>query len=286
VYQLWIVYAYPGIDFYEAYGQAVATADRAVALDSDLAEAYAARGRAMTVAWAPAAEIAGDFTRALELRPNSPDVHQWYAGFLTRQGRHEEALAEMERAVALDPLSSGTHVGFVLSALAGRRYDLAEREAARAAALEPSLWHARGWQALGDLLSGNAARCATRSLGPDVGARAMCLYSLGRVGEAARIADSLRAAFTLGTAGDSLFSVVLAARGLAEYYAWTGNAESSLAWLERAYAISPEGENSRVIASGIYDKVRNDPRFKTGLERIHTQIYDRVRRARRGVGLK
>ena len=97
---------------------------------------------------------------------------------------------------------------------------------------------------------------------------------------------SLRAAFTVGTVGDSLFSSVLAARELTEYYAWTGNAEESLAWLERAFAISPIGDDFPVIASGIYDKVRNDPRFKAGLQRARTQIYDRVQRARRGVGLK
>jgi hypothetical protein len=52
-----------------------------------------------------------------------------------------------------------------------------------------------------------------------------------------------------------------------------------LAWLERAFAISPEGEDYRVIASGIYDKVRNQ-RFESVLDRIHAQIYERVRQAR------
>jgi len=109
---------------------------------------------------------------------------------------------------------------------------------------------------------------------------------LGRVREAALTADSLRAAFKAGTAGDSSFSPVLAARGLAEYSAWTGSAEQSLAWLERAYAISPEGEDLRIIASGLYDKVRNEPRFKAGLQLARTHIYDRVRRASLGVTLK
>ena len=147
-------------------------------------------------------------------------------------------------------------------------------------ALEPSLMRPRAFRALGALLSGNPDRCATLSLGPYVGVRAMCLYSLGRVREAAQIADSLGAAFTAGTVGDSIYSPVLGARGLAEYYAWTGNAEASLAWLERAYALSPVGEDYPVIASGLYDKVRNDPRFKAGLQRARIQIYDRVRRAR------
>jgi eukaryotic-like serine/threonine-protein kinase len=286
VYHLWVTYSYRGIDLYEAYGRAVAMADRAIALDSDLAEAYAARGRVLTSAWAPAEGIAADFKRALELRPNSPDVHQWYAAFLSRQDRHDEALAEMERAVALDPLAPGVRTGFSFVALAGRRYDVAEREAARAMALEPSLMMAREHQALGDLLSGNPDRCAALSLGAYVGVRAMCLHSLGRLREAAQIADSLGAAFTAGTGGDSVFSPVIAARGLAEYYAWTGHAEESLGWLERASALSPEGENFRVIASGIYDKVRNDSRFKAGLQRARTQIYKRIQRARSSAGLR
>lgn len=41
---------------------------------------------------------------------------------------------------------------------------------------------------------------------PYAGARAMCLYSLGRVREAAHIADSHGAAFMAGTGGDSIFS--------------------------------------------------------------------------------
>jgi TolB-like protein/Tfp pilus assembly protein PilF len=279
VYQLWVVYAYTGIDLYEADGRAVAMANRAIALAPDLAEGFAARGRAMMGAWAPAQGIAADFKRALELRPNSPDVHQWYGGYQAREGRYDEGLAEAARAVVLDPVAPGVRVAFAQAGLAGRRYDVAEREAARALALEPSLVAARMYQALGDLLSGNPDRCALASLGPYGGVRAMCLHSLGREREAVQIADSLRAALKAGTAGDSSFSPVVAVRGLAEYSAWTGNAEESLAWLERAYAISPEGEDLRIIASGLYDKVRNDPRFKSGLERARTQIYDRVRRA-------
>jgi len=258
-------------------------ADRAIELDPDLAEGYATRGFTMTGAWAPPEAIAVDFKQALELRPNSADVHVWYAQFLAQQGRYGEGLAEAGRAVALDPLAPGVRVALSLVALAARRYDMAEQELERTMALEPSLTRVRALRALGALLSGNAARCVTQSLGPYVGVRAMCLHSLGRLREAARIADSLRAVFTAGTAGDSIFSPVLAARGLADYYAWTGNAEQALAWLQRAYALSPEAGEFHVIASGLYDKVRSDPRFTAGLQRVRTQILDRVRRARLGI---
>ena len=49
--------------------------------------------------------------------------------------------------------------------------------------------------------------------------------------------------------------------------------------VDRAYALSPEGENFQVIDSGLYDKVRNDPRFQAELQRIRTQVYNRVRGA-------
>ena len=286
VYTIWSIYAYRGMDFYAGYGRAIALANHAIALDSNLAEAYAARAYAMTRSWGPAEQISVDFRRALELRPSSGDVHAWYARFLSRQGRHEEAVAEGEQAVSLDPLAPGHRVTLSIDAILARRYDLAEQEAARAVALEPNLKLPRAFQGVADLLSGNPTRCATLSLGPYVGVRAMCLHSLGRVQEAARIVDSLHAAFTERTAGDSIFSPVLVARALAEYYAWTGDAHESLAWLERAYDLSPDGELSTMVASGIYDNVRKDPQFRSGVERLHAQIYDRVRRASLVVGLR
>jgi serine/threonine-protein kinase len=280
VYGLWAFYAYPGIDFYEAYARSWALADRAIALDPELAEAYAARARTLTRTWAPAESIAADFQRALQLRPNSVDAVQWYALFLSREGRHDEALIEADRVVSLDPLAPGVRIAVSNIAQAARRHDVASQEAERALVLEPSLVKAREQQALGDLLANHPARCTSRQLGPYVALRAMCLYSLGKIGEATRMADSLRALFTAGSAGDSSVSPVVVARGLAEYYAWTGSPGEALQWLERAYAISPEGEDLTVLASGLYDKVRDDPGFKAGLQRIHAQVYDRVQRIR------
>ena len=280
VYQLWAFYAYPGIDFYDAYGQALALADRSIALDPDLAEGYAARGRSLSRMWAPAESITVEFQRAVKLRPNSVDAHQWYGLFLSREGRHPEALAEADRALSLDPLAPGTRVAMSNVAMAARRYDVAAQEAERALALEPTLIKARQQWAMSDLLAGNPARCATWSLGSYEAVRAMCLHSLGRSPEAARIADSLRAAFRAGMAGDSSFSPLIAAQGLAQFYAWTGDAKESLSWLQSAHAISPEGEDHTVLASGLYDKVRDDARFNAGLERIKSEVYDRVQRAR------
>ena len=45
------------------------------------------------------------FQRAIELDPDYPNAHHWYADYLSAIGRHEQAIAESERARRLDPLS-------------------------------------------------------------------------------------------------------------------------------------------------------------------------------------
>jgi len=43
--------------------------------------------------------------RAIELNPNYATAHHWYSELLMGLGRHEEALAEIRRALEIDPLS-------------------------------------------------------------------------------------------------------------------------------------------------------------------------------------
>ena len=190
-------------------------------------------------------------------------------------------MAAARRASELDPLAPGPLIAMSYSALAAKRPEVTIREASRAIALEPGLMRPRAFRALGELLSGNAGGCAAAELGPNAAVRAMCLHALGQVADATRLANSLARAFTSRAAGDSTFSPVLVARGLAQFHAWIGDVETSLTWLDRAYALSPVGEDYTVIASPIYDKVRDDPRFQAGLKRLHEQIHARVLRAKR-----
>ena len=279
VYTLWTYYAYPGLDYYDATGKALRLLDRAIALDSLSGEALAARGRVLTRIWDVDA-VEADFRRALALVPNSPDVHQWYALFMAREGRRAETLAESERALSLDPLAPGARIAAANMDLATGQPAAARQEADRALALEPGLVRARELQALSDLLLGEYARCLTLELGPQSGTRAMCLHSLGRVREAGAVVASLRAAYSAKPSSEAGTSPVEAARELARYHAWTGDPAQSLAWLERAFAISPEGEDLVIMASGVYDKVREDPVFSAGIRQLRTQISQRVQRVR------
>jgi tetratricopeptide (TPR) repeat protein len=85
--------------------RARSAAERAIALDSQLAEAHSALGFVrFRVDWDwPGAQAS--FERACELNPGHAAVHHRYALLLSALGRHDDALREIQRARELDPLS-------------------------------------------------------------------------------------------------------------------------------------------------------------------------------------
>ena len=86
--------------------KARASATRALEIDPSLAEAHVSLGSvAGRYEWNwPESEQ--HFRRAIELNPSYPTAHHWYGyDYLAPQGRLEEAIAELERAHHLDPLS-------------------------------------------------------------------------------------------------------------------------------------------------------------------------------------
>jgi len=85
--------------------KAKVAAARALEMDSQLAEAHSALAfLRFYYDWDwRAADI--EFQRAFALNPNYATGHFWYSTYLSAQGRLDEAQAEMQRALELDPLS-------------------------------------------------------------------------------------------------------------------------------------------------------------------------------------
>jgi TolB-like protein/Tfp pilus assembly protein PilF len=89
----------------EVLPKAKRAAEEALRLDPDLAEAHAVLAfNAFWHEWSwDAAEM--HFRRALELNSASADTRWMYGHLLSNMGRHQEALAQIESARQLDPLS-------------------------------------------------------------------------------------------------------------------------------------------------------------------------------------
>jgi serine/threonine protein kinase/TolB-like protein len=90
----------------ESLPEAKAAATKALVLDPQLAEAHAAFGHVRSHYDYDFPGAQREFLKALELNPSYANAHLFYAGaYLTPMGRHREAIAEMKKALELDPLS-------------------------------------------------------------------------------------------------------------------------------------------------------------------------------------
>ncbi len=276
-YTLSLTYRYDiGIDGYRAAGMALALAERAISLDSTLAKAFAARGYVRAVSNAPTPDVTRDFDRAVMLQPNAPSIPSWSARALAKAGLFEDAFAEAKRAVRLDPNSASRHIAVAYWALQLGRYDWAIAEAQTASSLEPVLMLPRALQARAQLLGGMADQCLQLDLGPHAVIRAMCLSELGQVVRAAAIVDSVAADFESGVVSDPVFTQVTRFEDLATYFAWNEDVPNTIAWIERAYLLSPSGIESMVLESALFDRVRQDPNFQREVTRIRSEIWSRV----------
>lgn len=110
---------------------------KALELDDKLGEAHASLGfDRMFWHWDwEGAER--EFKLALELNPNYPTAHQWYAIYLALRGRFDEAKAEMRQALELDPLSPNMNADMGQLYYFAREYDQAIAQCRKALEIDP-----------------------------------------------------------------------------------------------------------------------------------------------------
>ena len=90
----------------EALPKAKAAALKSIELDGSLAEPHVSLGHVSYFYDRDWVTAEREFKRAIELNPNYPVAHHWYAIFLsTIPGRINESLVEIRRALELDPTS-------------------------------------------------------------------------------------------------------------------------------------------------------------------------------------
>jgi len=256
----------------EAYPEARAAAERAVALDSQLAEAYAARGliRRNEWDWSGAEQ---DFRRAVALNPGYAPGHLGYGWSLaTIRGRSAEGPREAYRGAELDPLSAQVLNAYSLVLFNARQYGPAVEQARKALELESS---SAGHLRLGEAyLFQDRLDDAIQEFQITLkllGGRGRVSAGLSHLGYAYALAGRRHEAFTmlnqikaLATDGES---VRRASLWLAQLYGVLGEKDQAFAWLERAYQGHHYGLTS-VRVSPFYDPLRSDPRFKLLLKKM------------------
>jgi serine/threonine protein kinase/tetratricopeptide (TPR) repeat protein len=123
----------------DAIPKAKAAAGKALGMDDGLAGGHATIGYALwSYDWKYSA-AEEEFKKALALDPRDVNAHTWYGLLLVSLGRTDEALAQLERARELDPLSGILQAQIARAYVYGRRSERAIEEARKASSFPTAL---------------------------------------------------------------------------------------------------------------------------------------------------
>ncbi|MBV9725344.1 MAG: winged helix-turn-helix domain-containing protein [Gammaproteobacteria bacterium] len=238
-------------------GAALDAADRAISLAPDQADGYSARGYlryAYAWDWRGAQS---DFRIALARAPGDSTHWRRYADLLASTGRLREAIAAGRNATALDPISAPAwgNLGMYLAAYAN--YAEAERALRRALDISADSPFALNGLATLKLLQGRPGEARELFQRITLGGfrltgTAMAEHSLGHAGESQRALELLLAQGSEGWAYE-----------IAEAYAWRGDSDNALEWLERARTQHDPG-----LTTILVDPLLRDLRTQHGYEAV------------------
>lgn len=247
----------------ERLAKAKPAAERALALNDRLVEAHASLGfikYKFEWDWR-GAEI--EFKRALALNPNYATAHHWYGESLSLNGRHAEALAQLQEAERLNPVSFPVKEDIGLAFYRARDFASAERKFREVLDLDPNFF--RTHHKLSDLLQdpGRYAEAFQENL----------IFWNG-IKVAPEIISTLQQTFQqLGWQAFARKELELIATGKlkddahrrARLSLRAGDRGQALQWLEQSF--DELGEAPLRIKEPEFDPLVNEPRFQALLQR-------------------
>ncbi|HEY6237615.1 MAG TPA: tetratricopeptide repeat protein, partial [Thermoplasmata archaeon] len=251
----------------QAFPKARQSAERALALDDNLAEAHASLGFVHSLYDRDWAAAERELRRAIELNPNYPAAHQFYADHLKAMGRLPEALEEMHHALDLDPLSLPilTGVGHVL--YLSRDFDAAILQYRAALEVDPKfvlahLWFGRPYlekrmfpEAIAEIREAvELSHGSTISL-------AVLGHAYASAGNAPEAREILARLFERSK------SEYMPSYWIALIYAGLGDPDEAFLWLDRA-AEERSSWLTWIRVEPRFDGLRSDPRFPMLLRRL------------------
>jgi len=251
----------------EAMPKAKVAAQKALAIDDQLADAYTSLGLiSLQYEW-NWTEEEKDFKRAIELDPNYSVAHHYYGdGYLPLVGKTDEAIAELRKAHELDPLSPIIATDLAKRLCDAHRYDEALALFQKTLEVDPDFvqahhYLAQAYEQMGrypeaiaeveKIKSWEDLTFAVGQLGH--------IYALqGRRPAALEIADKLRQRSAQRYA-DPFY--------LIKIYAVLGEKELALVWLQKGYE-QHSVAMLRLRHDPDYDSFRSDPRFQDLIRRV------------------
>jgi serine/threonine protein kinase/Tfp pilus assembly protein PilF len=241
---------------------------KAIELDNTLAEPHISLGRIKQVYDWDREGAEKELKLAIELNPNSSLAHMRYAEFFTLHGRHEAAISEGEKAVALDAVSPLMYWMLGFQFYWARRYDESMDQDHKALEIDPNFirsyyqigmsYEQKGmyepafeWYSKGANLDGRSS---------EIMAWREAYEAAGIKGYYSKLLDLEQATAEQDLSRQSLYNVAV-------LYAQLGEKEKSLNWLEKALDERPYGLMFLKIDPA-FDAIRSDPKFQEYMKRV------------------
>jgi|CZKR01.1.fsa_nt_gi TolB-like protein/lipoprotein NlpI len=250
----------------DCFPKARAAVSKALELDGNLAEAHTSLGTIrfwFDWNWSGAEEC---YQRALEINPNYVVARLYRAHCLSNAGRHEEAIAEINRAVRLDPLSPILSTLLAEFLYHARRYDQAVTQFHNAVELAPRFWiahlnFAKVYEQIGEhgraIAELELARTSSDGNTEPISLLGYVLAKGGRHTEAENALAEL-----IALAGQKYVPPM----NIALLYAGLGKQDLMFEWLERG--IRDRDVHMTFLRDPKWDRLRENPRFREILRQV------------------
>jgi TolB-like protein/DNA-binding winged helix-turn-helix (wHTH) protein/Tfp pilus assembly protein PilF len=251
----------------KAYPLARAAALKALATNDLLGEAHNSLADITAGYYWEWADADHHFKRAIELNPNDETALRNYSFYLACMRRHEESVAFARRARTLNPVSPATQLQVAMNLYLARRYDDALVELEGALALAPDFGQAHILRGRVHVAQGAHHRAvedlerAHQLMGarPDViTPYAYVLARAGRHLEARAMLDELRRISHPRDPAPIRTAVI---------HIGLGETDDAFRWLDKAFE-AKDWQMALLNVEPLFDAVRSDPRFIALVERV------------------
>jgi TolB-like protein/Tfp pilus assembly protein PilF len=245
----------------EGYRLARESANKALALEPDLASAHARLGRVAMNYDGDMAAAAQHYTEALTLTSDDADIYRSASVFARSLGRLDSAIALCEAATAKDPVFANGYGNLAIAHRFAGHLDEAIASARMALKLSPS--YANGYYNISvALLQKGEPQAALAEIErePSVTWRAIGLPLVWHaLGDKAKSDSALAELIEKYEKGSSY--------NIAYVHAFRGEADKAFEWLEKSVATQDPGL-SGVAVEPLFENLRKDPRWLPFLRKI------------------
>jgi TolB-like protein/tetratricopeptide (TPR) repeat protein len=258
---------YAGTPTSETVPQAKAFAERALALDPQLAEPHTTLAFVHEHSW-QWAEAENEFKRAIELNPNYPTTYHWYSIFLKGVGRNDDAAAVIKRAQELDPLSSVIAVNVTRMYQLQNNHEASIQMSLKIIELDPNFGPAYQYLGLSYLRLGRNGE-AIAALEKAVELTNRSGITLGDLGYVYAVTGGRTQALAAIKELETKYAQNEAiGQYIAAVYTGLGDKDKAFEWLENDFQVR-NGKLAEIRWQLQFDTLRDDPRYKDLLKRMN-----------------